>query len=42
MTVDEMRCRMSGAEFQQWGVYYSIKAQQIELEQMQAESRRGR
>lgn len=33
---------MTGGEFQQWGVYYSIKAQAIELEQLQAESRRGK
>lgn len=42
MTVESLRLNMSGGEFQQWGVYYSIKAQQIELEQMQAESRRHR
>lgn len=31
MTVDEMRLRMSSAEFQRWGIYYARKAQREEL-----------
>lgn len=31
---------MDNGEFQMWGVYYAVKAQRMELERMQAESRR--
>lgn len=31
---------MDNGEFQGWAVYYSVKAQRMELERMQAESRR--
>lgn len=39
-TLEEVRALDNG-EFQMWGVYYSVKAQRMELERMQAESRRG-
>jgi hypothetical protein len=38
-TVEEIR-QMDNGEFQQWGVYFALIAQQMELERMQAESRR--
>lgn len=41
MTVESMRLNMTGREYQEWGIYYSVKAQRAELERMQAESRRG-
>lgn len=33
MTVGEMRRRMTNAEYQQWCMYYQVKAQKIEAEQ---------
>lgn len=42
MTVEEMRHRMSGAEFQAWGLYFALKAQRLELEQNVAKARMGR
>lgn len=33
MTVDELRRRMSNAEFVRWNIYYAREAQQLELEQ---------
>lgn len=31
MTVGELRERMSAAEFLQWGIYYGIRAQEIQI-----------
>lgn len=31
MTVGELRERMSAEEFMQWGIYYGIRAQEIQL-----------
>lgn len=42
MTVEEMRHRMDGDEFQRWGVYYAQLAQQMELDRKVSASRRGK
>lgn len=42
MSVEQMRLSLSGGEYQQWGVYFAVKAQKIELAEKVAASRRGR
>lgn len=38
--MEELRTTISNGEFQRWGIWYAIQAQQAELERMKAESRR--